>query len=471
MSSFSGQISSNNDAGEEGADNGSIGTVFLGSTSYKLKDNAGSQRYIALRFTSVTIAQGSTISAATVSPWINTSDSISGTGVYCEAADNSATLSSSSTNISSRTESTHSATWSATLTASAFNASPSIVNPVNDVISRPGFASGNALTVILDDGIGQNSNCAVEGYAGSPSEAAEISITYTAGGSAPGATTGVSASWSASNPTEVTVTFTQGSGTVTDNPIRYATQMQGSDAATSWTIFDPSAVSTSVTVTGLTAGVFYFFEAGAENSSGTTWSSIPVLQGTGNQFTFQPASDISSNGTPVGASTRWQAMTAGSTSEYVNLGYLDPVQVGITTPPSQFQQATAAIVVFTAEGGAYPSCDVQLFQSDGATPLTTSNAWPAVNGGGWLQFSEVLTLESGNPQGNGNWTGAQLWITDEQSTTLSVAECYGAVLYSESPPSTGTVNVGSGVGVSGMIGNTAPRPFIVGTAVVHSYTH
>lgn len=179
MSGFSGQGTSNNDAAEQGGDNTSTGTVSLGGTSYKLKDTGASFRYVALRFTNVTIAQGATISAATVSPWIGSSDTVSGLGVYCEAADNSATLSSSSTNISSRAESTHSATWTATLTASSFNASPSIVNPVNDVISRPGFASGNALTVILDDGVSQGSNCSIEGYAGSPSEAAEITVTYT----------------------------------------------------------------------------------------------------------------------------------------------------------------------------------------------------------------------------------------------------------------------------------------------------
>jgi hypothetical protein len=81
--------------------------------------------------------------------------------------------------------------------------------------------------------------------------------------SAPGAPTGLTANYGSA--TSVTLTFVQGSGTVTDNPVAY-----GINGVSFPSTFDPSSATTSITVTGLTYGQLYFFKVAASNSGGTS---------------------------------------------------------------------------------------------------------------------------------------------------------------------------------------------------------
>jgi hypothetical protein len=98
-------------------------------------------------------------------------------------------------------------------------------------------------------------------------DACQCTVYYTA--SAPGTPTNLVASYS--SPTAVTLTWTQGSGSPTDNPIEY-----GTDGTTFGSSADPGSAVTTYTVTGLTTNQLYFFKVAASNSGGTSAYTAPV---------------------------------------------------------------------------------------------------------------------------------------------------------------------------------------------------
>jgi hypothetical protein len=134
-----------NDAGETAA-----GTVTLTNTRLELISSGGIT-WAILRFLNVTIPQGSTIDAAYVSLLCDSGVfNDPGLLVYCEAADNSAAPAATTNNISGRSR-TASVSWTATdIPNGSFSNSPSLITPVQAVINRAGWASGNALSVLLN---------------------------------------------------------------------------------------------------------------------------------------------------------------------------------------------------------------------------------------------------------------------------------------------------------------------------------
>lgn len=109
-----------------------------------------------LRFTSVTVPQGATINSATLKLNNNGSGNNGGTPVLlkiqCESADNP-TMPSGGTDAASRTLGT-AATFSSGVTTGIY--SFDITAAVQAVINRSGFASGNAMSVVIADN-GSNS--------------------------------------------------------------------------------------------------------------------------------------------------------------------------------------------------------------------------------------------------------------------------------------------------------------------------
>jgi hypothetical protein len=98
--------------------------------------------------------------------------------------------------------------------------------------------------------------------------------------SAPGTPTNLVASYASA--TSVTLTWTQGSGTVTDNKVKY-----GTDGTTFGTTVDQGSAVTTATITGLTTKQLYFFEVDAENGSGASAYTAPVTWVCGSAWTGQ----------------------------------------------------------------------------------------------------------------------------------------------------------------------------------------
>jgi len=96
-----------------------------------------------------------------------------------------------------------------------------------------------------------------------------LGIAFGAAASPPGIPTGLAASYGSA--TSVALSWTQGSGTVTDNKVQWST-----DNAT-WTTVDQGSAVTSATITGLTQNNLYFFRVDAENTNGGSGYTSSVL--------------------------------------------------------------------------------------------------------------------------------------------------------------------------------------------------
>jgi hypothetical protein len=142
-------------------------------------------RTIGLRFPGLTIPRGATISAATVqfhveSVQANVALTLTLKG---EDADDSATFTTTSGNITARPETAASVNWAiphwaATHDEGAAQLSADLATIVQEIVDRGGWDSGNALAVLLTSVSGSGLRDA-ETYDSENGSAAEISITYT----------------------------------------------------------------------------------------------------------------------------------------------------------------------------------------------------------------------------------------------------------------------------------------------------
>lgn len=157
-------------------------SVSLSSSDLDLFDNSQAD-YVGLRFQNVTIPAGATINSAIVRFTAQEDDSGSTTGsmiIYCEDEDDAATFTSGSNNISGRTLTTASTTWSSPVTwiKNQTYDTPDFSQAVQEVADRGSWASGNAMAIILD-GSSSTGDRDAWAYDGSPGSAAELRITYT----------------------------------------------------------------------------------------------------------------------------------------------------------------------------------------------------------------------------------------------------------------------------------------------------
>ncbi len=134
--------------------------------------------WLGLRFTAVTIPPGSIVSAATLQIYApNTKYDSVNADIYGQAADNPAAFTAATNGISSRPRTTSKATWTGDLAGPGWRAAPDLAAVVQEIIDRPGWASGNALALICDD-----INCGLSvrtwDYAGH-AHGAQLDITYT----------------------------------------------------------------------------------------------------------------------------------------------------------------------------------------------------------------------------------------------------------------------------------------------------
>ena len=152
MVSFDAQVGASSDDAEETV---STGAVNLTSTDLELLVDSSPQ-VVGIRFPNVAIPRGATIATAYVQfktdEAVNanpTSLSISG-----EAADNAATFTTASKNISSRVRTAAAVVWSppdwtVIGEAGANQRTPELKTVVQEIVNRSGWAKGNSLAVIV----------------------------------------------------------------------------------------------------------------------------------------------------------------------------------------------------------------------------------------------------------------------------------------------------------------------------------
>lgn len=137
---------------DDARDNGS--TCNTSDSTITLSTAAGTSN-CGMRFTTVPLPAGCTIDSASISVylWFSNTYDDPNLDIYCEDADSAATFGTSSPNRPmDRAKTTAYTLWRAdNLGAAGWKVSPDISDPVQEVIDRASWASGNALAVITDD--------------------------------------------------------------------------------------------------------------------------------------------------------------------------------------------------------------------------------------------------------------------------------------------------------------------------------
>jgi hypothetical protein len=142
-------------ASSDDAEESDAGVMELGSFDLDL-----GQKPVAARFTGLSIPPGSTIVNAYLQLEAEAADSITTTvTIYGEAIDDAPTFTAEDFNISSRAKTTAAVGWDVPEWPTAGDAGPDQKSPdiaaiIQEIVDRPGWVSGNALVLILDDPVG-----------------------------------------------------------------------------------------------------------------------------------------------------------------------------------------------------------------------------------------------------------------------------------------------------------------------------
>ena len=128
------------------------GAVNLNGTTYELLYN-GSSQVNGLRFTTVAIPIGATITSAYIEFTANTASSAAmSIDIYGQSIDNAPTFTTTARDINSRVRTFNTVSWtpSTWVVGTAYQSSD-ITTIVQEIINRQGWASGNAIGFILDN--------------------------------------------------------------------------------------------------------------------------------------------------------------------------------------------------------------------------------------------------------------------------------------------------------------------------------
>jgi uncharacterized protein YjiK len=155
-------------AGSDDAEENGSGTVNLTSSDLEMVTDGTVAQTVGVRFAGVAIPQGATISNAYVQFVVDETQSEATTlTLKAQAADNALTFTTATSNVSSRPRSSASVTWSppAWTTVGAAQRTPDLTALVQEIVNRPGWASGNALAFIIT-GSGHRTAVAYNGATG-----------------------------------------------------------------------------------------------------------------------------------------------------------------------------------------------------------------------------------------------------------------------------------------------------------------
>jgi len=173
-------------ASADDAEESANGTVDLTSTHLELPNprgpiaNSAGDPLVGLRFAGLAIPQGATITRAAIQFTAAEAQSETTTlAITVEAADHAAAFSATAGNLSNRPITSTSLVWqppawSVVGEAAASQRTPNLAGIVQEIVSRPGWASGNAIALFIK-GAGHRTAEAFDKSGGSPPS---LSVTY-----------------------------------------------------------------------------------------------------------------------------------------------------------------------------------------------------------------------------------------------------------------------------------------------------
>lgn len=168
------RVSASSDDAEESA----TGGVTRSSTTLELVRGSTNQ-IVGLRFTGLTIPSGATITNSYIQFSAKTSNSeATSLTIQGQAVDDPATFSGSTYGVSSRARTTASVPWTPAAwtlgTAGSAQRTPSLTAILQEIVSKPGWASGDALALLMT-GTGRRG---ASSYDASPADAPLLHVEY-----------------------------------------------------------------------------------------------------------------------------------------------------------------------------------------------------------------------------------------------------------------------------------------------------
>src|SRR6476646_6584896 len=169
-------------AGSDDAEESASGGMSLTSSDLELVYDGSNQR-VGMRFTSVAVPRGATITRAYLQFEADEAQSeLTNLAIQGQAADNAAVFGTASGNISTRPRTVASVAWSPPAWGLVSEAGPNQRTPelatvVQDIVNRTGWVRGNALALIVT-GTGDRT---ARAYEGKPTATALLHIEYDTG--------------------------------------------------------------------------------------------------------------------------------------------------------------------------------------------------------------------------------------------------------------------------------------------------
>lgn len=171
-------VSGNGDAWEREA-----GTGFTASGTYEMRAAGSSlNRWAGLHWPSVAVPAGATINSATADVYVSATSADDPNGdLHMEDADSPGDFSATA-DVSGRTITTAFTNWNTTGIGSGFQTSADFTSAVQEVIDRPGWATGQNMVSLWRGARSGGGSLTCRDYGWSSSYAATLDIDYTAGG-------------------------------------------------------------------------------------------------------------------------------------------------------------------------------------------------------------------------------------------------------------------------------------------------
>ena len=169
--------------GSDDAEENASGSVSLNSSDLELVFDRGSNQTVGIRFTGLDIPVGANIQRAYIQFDVDeTNSDATFLSIQGESSDSAATFTSSSNNISSRALTFASVSWAPPAWSTVHSQgldqqTPDLSAVVQEIVSRPGWNSGNALAFVIT-GSGERT---AEAYNGTAAAAPLLHVEYSTG--------------------------------------------------------------------------------------------------------------------------------------------------------------------------------------------------------------------------------------------------------------------------------------------------
>ncbi len=404
------QVISSSDDAEEVVSSGSMG---LTSTDLELGADGGVSQWVGMRFNNISIPRNASILNAYVEFEVDeTGSDPTSVAIQGQASDNAATFATATRNISSRARTTAQVSWNnipAWTTISAKSQTPSISSIIQEIVNRPGWASGNSIVIIIS-GTGRRT---AEAYNGEIPAAPKLVIAYTTGATPTPTSMIVATATRTSTPT--------GTRTSTVTPTRTATPVVSATSTrtptrTATPVVTPTRTPTRTATPTPVVPADLIFADSFESGNFSAWSSAST--GGGDLSVSASAALVGSYGMQViindTTSMHVTDETPNAEPRYRARYYFDPIS--ITDGNAQYiftgyDSAAVFQVEFRFSSGL-PQIRVRQYNDSGgvqsANWVTVSDAPHAIEIEWWAA--------SGAGANNG---GINLWIDGVPSGSLT----------------------------------------------------